>query len=151
MEPGRERGGQNGGPCMLGHLLSWAASSSTFALGAWAGSRSSGCDCRCEFAGLLEPNQAVLGLLQRQLDRCGPEQLVRAAPEPCPTSTVGGSCWLLAFALGFVGCAVGFLAGRRSLTSSSSSSLALSPEPVARRGPATPAALKDGSEGARRA
>ena len=44
-------------------------------------SRSS-CECHCSF----ETDKQVLPILERQLDRCGPEQLAGKAPDPLPFS-----------------------------------------------------------------
>ena len=58
------------------------------AISFWAFLRPS-CDCHCSF----ETDKQVLSILERQLDRCGPEQLAGKIPDP-------GSFTAAAFALG---------------------------------------------------
>lgn len=73
------------------------------------------CVCECVISGA--PDNALLNLLQRQLDRCGPEHLVGSRPGPvgCPVGyfAVMAVCasWLLAAALCVV--AVRYGLGRR--------------------------------------
>ena len=60
----------------------------------WAGR----CSCHCSGS----PDERVLSILERQLDRCGPEQL--RPPEP-------GRPWVLLVAVSLLAGAFGFLGG----------------------------------------
>ncbi|CAK0823013.1 unnamed protein product, partial [Prorocentrum cordatum] len=58
----------------------WAATG-LYAANLWT-SLNKGCHCTCTFTG--EHDKELIQILQRQLDRCGPEQL-RSAPPECPS------------------------------------------------------------------
>ncbi|CAK0810326.1 unnamed protein product, partial [Prorocentrum cordatum] len=87
----------------------WAAAISGQALGTWLGgtSQGHGCECSCHFE--ASPDEALIGLLKGQLDRCGPEHLhgqPAFAPDcpacaPCPPGHTGLEV-VLALLLGLV-------------------------------------------------
>ena len=124
---------------MLGAPAWLYAVSHAFAL--W-GARSGG-DCRCVFEGQGIDAQ-VLGLLQRQLDRCGPANLTCPACPACPVcgpadSAVGflASAGFLVFLVGVVVGAITGAAWVRGLAS-------LGPETiVARSRPQAPIPVPD--------
>ena len=89
---------------VLGQTVQWSAGVLGQALGTWLGRGSSigESTCICKFEGSVD--SGVISLLQRQLDRCGPENLVRQESVP---QGWGASDWVfvsvlvtLAFFLG---------------------------------------------------
>ena len=85
--------------------LAWTASATGSALGALLGGWGAPAPCRCLCEASSDP--ALVGLLQRQLDRCGPERLVCPPPTPCEC---GGGTGPLGWALTFLaGVAVALL------------------------------------------
>ena len=91
---------------MLGAPAWLYAVSHAFAL--W-GSRGGG-DCRCVFEGQGIDNQ-VLGLLQRQLDRCGPANLTCPSCPDCPACGPADSAVGVLALAGFLTFLVGFTVG----------------------------------------
>ena len=95
---------------MLGTPAWLYAVSHAFAL--W-GSRGGG-DCRCVFEGQGIDAQ-VLGLLQRQLDRCGPANLTCPSCPACPVCGPAGSAVgvlaIAGFLIFLVGLTVGAITG----------------------------------------
>ncbi|CAK0901538.1 unnamed protein product [Prorocentrum cordatum] len=95
--------------CESGKQWPWALallSEMREAIGTWLGSSSSGCDCSCHFD--ASPDEALIGLLKGQLDRCGPEHLhgqptfTPACPEPGHTRLELGLSLVLGLVLGAV-------------------------------------------------
>ena len=94
---------------VLGAGAQWAAALGGQAFGTWLGSsrNSHECDCTCHFD--ASPDEALIGLLKGQLDRCGPEHLhgqPQFTPEcpacaPCPPGRTGLEVFL-ALLLGLV-------------------------------------------------
>ena len=69
-----------------------ASSLGSYLGGLQGGSGADGhCECQCcvSFEGLPEPSESVLRLLDKQLERCGPERLVAAA---CPAVPLCPAC-----------------------------------------------------------
>ncbi|CAK0868104.1 unnamed protein product, partial [Prorocentrum cordatum] len=69
-----------------------------YAVGWWS-SGGQRCICSCEVSGSVDRD--IIGVLQRQLDRCGPDQLTSPPPTTCHCDA--GSAW--------VGAAAGFAVG----------------------------------------
>ena len=70
---------------MIVPSLAWFSTVASHAVGSYLGSSSALCHCACEVA--TSPDAALLGLLQSQLDRCGPEHLHGRACDPPPPCT----------------------------------------------------------------
>ncbi|CAK0793192.1 unnamed protein product, partial [Prorocentrum cordatum] len=91
---------------LFGAGAHWIAAIGGRALGTWLGSSSSGCDCSCRFD--ASPDEALIGLLKGQLDRCGPEHLhgqptfTPACPEPGHTRLELALSLVLGLVLGAV-------------------------------------------------
>ena len=105
-------------------LARWSASAAVHIFGGWLGSARVTCECGSK------GDEGLLGVIQRQLDRCGPLQL--GPPPPVPTGFSVGS--VLAIVLLCAAAALaGFVAGWRlhGLTAASLSPAAqeLSQEP----------------------
>ena len=71
------------GTAGLQFVAAWAAN----LVASWVGP-SRAASCFCEFAGPT-PDQRVLDLLDKQLSRCGPEQLTLPACPPCVCTPTG--------------------------------------------------------------
>ena len=81
-------------------LVGWASTVASQAIATWIGTSSSKCHCSC----ISEADPALVGLIQGQLHRCGPEHLHRQCPEV--GWAVSGVCLIA------VGClVVGFIVG----------------------------------------
>ncbi|CAK0872167.1 unnamed protein product [Prorocentrum cordatum] len=91
---------------LFGAGAHWVAAIGGQALGTWLGSSSNGCDCSCHFD--ASPDEALIGLLKGQLDRCGPEHLhgqptfTPACPEPGHTRLELALSLVLGLVLGAV-------------------------------------------------
>lgn len=83
--------------------LQSALSGLALGIGSWLTSSDTRCRCECHIGGVSSPDDRIIGLLQRQLDRCGPANLT-AAPQ-VPLSGPAAPPWVLlgvVFVLGVV-------------------------------------------------
>lgn len=95
------------------------------------------CECLCNLTLSNEPDSGLLNVIQRQLDRCGPEHLTLPACPPCPEPA---SPVPLLLAVGLLGILIGLIIGLwlRPAASTWAARLAAPPKSAAPASPTTP-------------
>ena len=91
---------------LLGAGAHWTAAFGGQAIGTWLGGGTRSCECSCRFE--ASPDEALVGLLKGQLDRCGPEHL-HGQPAVAPACPPVGHTFLELLLVLVIGVVLGVL------------------------------------------
>ena len=113
-------------------------------VGSWLTAPARTCECFCNLTLSAAPDSGLLNVIQRQLDRCGPEHLTLPACPPCPEPA---SPLPLLLAVGFFGILIGLIIGQwlRPSVLSWTPRLAALPKSAAPSSPTSPSGTSSAS------